>query len=203
LSPDTKKRLFDLAIVALASPIVIPVLLLTALAVRLSIGRPIFFRQLRTGRDGRPFQLVKFRSMTDARDRNGQLLGDSHRLGSFGRWLRSVSLDELPEILNVIKGEMSLVGPRPLFLHYLALYTPRQARRLEVKPGITGWAQVNGRNEVGWTEKFELDAWYVEHQSISLDIKILFTTVLRVIKRHGINQPGFDTAAEFRGNGDK
>jgi lipopolysaccharide/colanic/teichoic acid biosynthesis glycosyltransferase len=167
--------------------------------VRFRLGSPVFFRQVRPGRNGRPFKLIKLRTMTNEDDRQGTLPSDDNRLTDFGRWLRSTSLDELPELINVLKGEMSLVGPRPLLMEYLPLYSPRQARRHEVRPGITGWAQINGRNALSWEEKFELDVWYVENQSLWLDIKILFLTVLKVFTREGINAPGSATAPFFTG----
>ncbi len=196
------KRFSDLVLLFLTTPLWIPLLLLVALLVRLKIGTPVFFRQQRPGQNGIPFEIIKFRTMTDAKGLDGKLLPDSERLTSFGRWLRSSSLDELPELLNVLKGEMSLVGPRPLLVHYVALYTPRQARRHEVKPGITGWAQINGRNVITWSEKFELDLWYIEHQSISLDLKILLLTLKKVLIREGISAVGDATMPEFRGTPD-
>jgi sugar transferase EpsL len=176
-----------------------PVLALVALLVRLKLGAPLLFRQQRPGLHGKPFTLYKFRTMTDARDAQGRRLPDAERLTPFGRFLRSTSLDELPELFNVLKGEMSLVGPRPLLMRYLDRYTPEQARRHAVKPGITGWAQVNGRNALTWEEKFALDVWYVDHQSLWLDVKILAMTVWQVLKREGISQPGHATMEEFRG----
>ena len=171
------KRILDLIAVTTALIILSPVLAFLALLVRARLGPPILFRQQRPGLYGRPFTLYKFRSMTDARDEQGNLLPDGERLTRFGKWLRSTSLDELPELFNVLKGHMSLVGPRPLLMEYLPLYTPEQARRHEVKPGITGWAQVNGRNAISWEEKFKLDVWYVDHVSFWLDLKILALTV--------------------------
>jgi lipopolysaccharide/colanic/teichoic acid biosynthesis glycosyltransferase len=193
------KRLLDLAATAITAPIWLPVLVTVALMVRAKIGTPVFFRQSRPGRNQKPFQLVKFRTMNSARDAAGNLLPDSERLTGFGRWLRSTSLDELPELINVLRGEMSLVGPRPLLMQYLARYSPRQARRHEVLPGITGWAQVNGRNAISWERKFELDVWYVENGSLPLDLKILLLTLTRVFARHGISAPGEATAPEFMG----
>ena len=191
------KRLFDLAVIALLLVPLLPLLFLLAVMVRVKLGTPILFRQLRPGQHGKPFTILKFRTMTDERDLQGNLPSDSVRLTSFGRFLRSTSLDELPELLNVLKGEMSLVGPRPLLMHYLDYYTPEQMRRHDTKPGITGWAQVNGRNELTWEEKFALDVWYIDHQSLWLDIKIIALTLLSVINREGINQPGHATAQEF------
>jgi sugar transferase EpsL len=193
------KRSFDLILVALSSPLWAPLLGLTAALVRIKLGSPILFRQIRPGRGGRPFQLLKFRTMTDPRDSKGNFVPDEQRLTSSGRWLRSTSLDELPELFNVLRGEMSLVGPRPLLMQYLARYTPEQARRNEVKPGITGWAQVNGRNTISWEDKFRLDVWYVDHQSVWLDIRILWMTVWGVLRRRGIDQAGLVGAPEFMG----
>jgi lipopolysaccharide/colanic/teichoic acid biosynthesis glycosyltransferase len=193
------KRILDLAATAITAPIWLPVLVTVALMVRAKIGTPVFFRQSRPGRNQKPFELIKFRTMNSARDAAGNLLPDSERLTGFGRWLRSTSLDELPELINVLRGEMSLVGPRPLLMQYLARYSPRQARRHEVLPGITGWAQVNGRNAISWERKFELDVWYVENGSLTLDLKILLLTLTRVFARHGISAPGEATAPEFMG----
>ena len=193
------KRIFDL-IVALVALLLLalPLLLLTVL-VRRKLGRPAFFRQVRPGLAAQPFEMVKFRSMTDARGPDGALLPDAVRLTPFGRFLRASSLDELPGLWNVLKGDMSLVGPRPLLVEYLPLYSPTQARRHEVRPGITGWAQVNGRNALSWDEKFALDVWYVEHQSLWLDIKILFLTVRKVLVRDGISAAGDATMPRFTG----
>lgn len=177
-----------------------PVLILTALLVRCELGKPVLFSQERPGLDSRPFKLYKFRTMTDARGVDGVLLPDAQRLKRFGRFLRSTSMDELPELLNVLKGEMSLVGPRPLLMQYLNRYSPEQARRHEVKPGITGWAQVNGRNALTWEEKFKLDVWYVDNWSLWLDIKIIAMTIWKILKREGISQPGQATMEEFKGN---
>jgi lipopolysaccharide/colanic/teichoic acid biosynthesis glycosyltransferase len=193
------KRGFDLLVVVLAVPLWLPVLLFVALLVRLKLGSPVLFRQKRPGRRGRIFEMLKFRTMTNARDAEGNLLPDAERLAPFGRWLRSTSLDELPELLNVVRGEMSLVGPRPLLVQYLDRYTPEQARRHDVPPGITGWAQVNGRNAISWDEKFKLDVWYVEHRSIALDLRILFLTLKKVMIRDGISAQGDATMPEFRG----
>ncbi len=194
------KRLCDLALASLALVILWPVMLATALAIRLTLGSPVLFRQERPGLHGKPFTLLKFRTMTDARDAAGNLLPDACRLTPFGRFLRSMSLDELPEFLNVLRGEMSLVGPRPLLMQYLDRYTPVQARRHEVKPGITGWAQVNGRNVLTWEEKFALDVWYVDHQSFWLDLKIVGLTIWKILRREGISQPGHATMTEFMGS---
>src|SRR5690606_32744459 len=177
------KRMFDIIASCILLVLFSPVMALTACLIYLTMGSPVLFRQQRPGLYGQPFTLVKFRTMTDARDKTGNLLPDEMRLTRLGALLRSTSLDELPELFNVLKGEMSLVGPRPLKMEYLSLYTPRQARRHEVLPGITGWAQVNGRNSLSWEEKFELDVWYVDNQSFWLDLKILFLTVVKVLKR--------------------
>jgi sugar transferase EpsL len=167
------------------------------LLIRLMLGSGIFFKQVRPGLHGRPFRIYKFRTMKEVFDKNGNLLPDAERLTRIGKFLRSTSLDELPEILNVIKGDMSIVGPRPLLMQYLNLYNPEQQRRHEIKPGITGWAQINGRNAISWEEKFKLDVWYVENQSVSLDLKIIATTIWKIITREGINQPGEATMEEF------
>lgn len=177
-----------------------PVMAITALLVRLTMGKPVLFRQVRPGLHGKPFILYKFRTMTDERDEQGNLLPDEQRLTRLGRFLRRTSLDELPELWNVLKGDMSLVGPRPLLMEYLPLYTPEQFRRHEVKPGITGWAQVNGRNAITWEEKFKLDTWYVDNLSFWFDIKIIFMTVWKIIKREGISYPGAATMPKFQGN---
>lgn len=193
------KRLFDLALTIPALLLLAPLLLLLALLVRLKLGGPVLFTQRRPGLNGRPFTLYKFRTMTDARDRTGRLLPDAERLTALGRFLRSSSLDELPELFNVLTGQMSLVGPRPLLLQYLERYTPEQARRHEVRPGISGWAQVNGRNALSWEEKFAYDVWYVDHRSLWLDMKIIGLTLWKIVKREGISQPGQATMEEFRG----
>jgi sugar transferase EpsL len=192
-----EKRVLDLTILLCVAIPLLPIVLIVAVLVRLKLGTPILFRQQRPGQYGKPFTILKFRTMTDERDQNGDLLPDSVRLTRFGRFLRSTSLDELPELINVFKGEMSLVGPRPLLMHYLKHYTPEQMRRHYAKPGITGWAQVNGRNELTWEEKFALDLWYLEHQSLWLDLKIIVLTVWQVISRQGINQQGHATVQEF------
>ena len=175
---------------------------LVALAIRWKIGSPVFFRQKRPGLHGKPFYMLKFRTMTDARDAQGNLLPDDQRMTSLGRLLRKTSLDELPEIVNVLKGDMSMVGPRPLLMHYLDRYTPQQARRHEVMPGVTGWAQVNGRNAISWEKKFELDVWYVENRTMLLDIKILFLTLWKVLQRGDISAEGHATIEEFQGTPD-
>ena len=194
------KRFFDFSATAFGLLVLALPLLLLALLVRTKLGSPVFFRQTRPGLHGKPFEMVKFRTMTDARDAQGELLPDSERLPPFGRFLRSSSLDELPELWNVLKGEMSLVGPRPLLMEYLPLYTPQQYRRHEVRPGVTGWAQVNGRNAISWEEKFALDVWYVENQSFWLDVKILWLTVKKVLVRDGISAAGEATMAKFTGS---
>lgn len=193
------KQLGDIILSAVALILLSPVLLTLALVVRAKHGSPILFRQQRPGLHGKPFTLYKFRTMTDARDTKGDLLPDAKRLTSFGRFLRRTSLDELPELINVLKGDMSLVGPRPLLMQYLDRYTTEQARRHEVRPGITGWAQINGRNAVSWEEKFRLDVWYVDNVSLWLDLKILLLTVWKVVKREGISQVGHATTPEFTG----
>ena len=196
---DYGKRMFDLLVTMTTLPAWLPLLALIFIAVRIRLGRPVFFRQRRPGLAGREFELCKFRSMVDRRDEVGQPLDDSQRLGTFGKWLRATSLDELPELWNVLRGEMSLVGPRPLLSRYLDRYTARQTRRHEVKPGLTGWAQVNGRNGIDWDHKLELDVWYVDHCSFWLDVKILFKTVLTVFRRQGVNSPNHATMPEFLG----
>ena len=193
------KRLFDLAVLLLTAPVWLPAIGAVAILVRLNLGAPVLFRQARPGLGGRIFPLVKFRTMTAARDAQGNLLPDAQRLTRFGRWLRSTSLDELPEILNILRGEMSLVGPRPLLVQYLGRYTPEQARRHEVLPGLTGWAQVKGRNALTWEEKFRLDVWYVDHRSLWLDVRILLLTLGQVVRRHGVSAQGEATMPEFMG----
>jgi lipopolysaccharide/colanic/teichoic acid biosynthesis glycosyltransferase len=193
------KRMIDTLLILLALPLLLPAMLLLAWLVRRKLGSPVFFRQTRPGLQGRPFNMVKFRTMADARGPDGQLLPDAYRLTAFGRFLRASSLDELPELLNVLKGDMSLVGPRPLLMEYLPLYSPEQARRHVVRPGITGWAQVNGRNSLSWEDKFKLDVWYVDHRSLWLDIKILWLTVRKVLVREGISAAGEATMSKFTG----
>lgn len=194
-----RKRIFDLALSIPAFFFLSLFMLILAVLVRLKIGSPVLFRQVRPGLRGKPFTIYKFRTMTDERDADGCLLPDSERLTKLGRFLRSTSLDELPELFNVIKGDMSIVGPRPLLMQYLDRYTPEQARRHEVKPGLTGWAQVNGRNAISWEDKFKLDVWYVDNWSVWLDVKIIGMTIMSVLKREGISQEGEATAAEFMG----
>ena len=193
------KRAFDLVLTIVSAPFWGPALLIVAALVRWRLGSPILFRQVRPGLGGKPFKLVKFRTMTDARDVDGRLLPDARRLPAFGRMLRATSLDELPELWNVLVGDMSLVGPRPLLVEYLPLYSPTQARRHEVRPGVTGWAQVNGRNAISWEDKFALDVWYVDHHTVWLDIRIIFMTVVRVVARDGISAAESATMDNFRG----
>ena len=194
------KRLFDVVASACALLLLALPLLVVIWMVRRKLGSPVFFTQVRPGMHGKPFKMVKFRSMLSERSTDGELLPDAVRLTPFGRFLRSTSLDELPELWNVLKGDMSLVGPRPLLMEYLPLYSPEQARRHEVRPGITGWAQVNGRNAISWEDKFKLDVWYVDHCSLWLDIKILWLTVKKVLVREGISAAGEATVEDFRGN---
>lgn len=196
------KRLFDLIAVGVGMIFALPVMGVVALLVRLKLGRPVLFRQQRPGLNGEIFTLCKFRTMRDAVDREGKALPDAERLTPFGRKLRSTSLDELPELFSVLSGEMSLVGPRPLLVRYLGRYSPEQMRRHEMRPGITGWAQVNGRNALSWEEKFALDVWYVDHWSFWLDIRILWRTVWNVVRREGISGGGEATMREFMGSGD-
>lgn len=193
------KRLFDFIIALTATVVLSPLFLGIAGLVRWRLGSPVLFRQERPGHLGQPFTIFKFRTMRTIMDDQGQLLSDDQRLTRFGRFLRSTSLDELPELLNVLKGNMSLVGPRPLLVNYLPLYTPQQMRRHEVLPGITGWAQINGRNSLSWEEKFDLDLWYVDHLSLWIDIRIIFLTLWKIIRREDINQPGNATMSEFMG----
>jgi len=197
-----RKRLLDLLITIPGIILISPLLGLVALLVWLRFGAPVLFRQVRPGYRGEPFTIYKFRTMTNSYDKKGELLPDSKRLTRLGQFLRSLSLDELPELINVLRGEMSLVGPRPLLMQYLDLYSQEQARRHDVLPGITGWAQVNGRNVLTWEDKFRFDVWYVDNWSFGLDIKILLRTPLRVLQRKGISQPGHATAEEFMGNGE-
>ena len=192
-----EKRLFDLVIAGPSVIFLSPLLVLIGILVRMKIGTPVLFCQERPGKNGKPFTIYKFRTMTDERDKDGNLLPDGERLTPLGRFLRKTSIDELPELFNVIKGDMSLVGPRPLLMQYLDRYTPEQARRHEVKPGITGWAQVNGRNAISWEDKFKLDVWYVDNWSLWLDVRIILMTVWKILKREGINQPGQATMEEF------
>ncbi len=194
------KRAIDFTAAAVGLVVISPLLILLALFIRAKLGAPILFCQTRPGLHTRPFTILKFRTMRDAHDANGAPLPDADRLPPLGRFLRSTSLDELPELWNVLRGDMSLVGPRPLLMEYLPLYSPRQARRHEVRPGITGWAQVNGRNALGWNDRFALDVEYVDRMSLALDARILLLTVLKVFRREGINQQGSATMEKFRGN---
>ena len=194
------KRLFDLLTASTLLVLLSPLFLLMALVIRLGIGRPVLFRQQRPGLHGKPFNFLKFRTMIDARDVQGRLLPDEARLTPIGRLLRRLSLDELPQLLNVIKGDMSLVGPRPLLMEYLPLYNSEQLRRHEVKPGVTGWAQVNGRNSLTWEQKFAYDVWYVDHRSFWLDLRILVRTLLKTLKCEGINERGEITMTKFSGD---
>jgi len=193
------KRTFDFLVSAVALILLAPGLLLLAGLVRLKLGHPVIFRQRRPGLGGKVFEACKFRTMTEARDAAGMLLSDEVRLTPFGRWLRATSLDELPTLWNVLCGDMSLVGPRPLLVQYLPLYSPEQLRRHEVRPGVTGWAQVNGRNALNWEEKFRLDVWYVDHRTFWLDLKILILTIAKVLHRDGIAAPGEATMPLFMG----
>ncbi|MAZ21146.1 sugar transferase [Roseovarius sp.] len=195
------KRMLDILGAAIGLVLLSPVLLIVFLKIRREMGSPVFFRQTRPGRHGTPFEMVKFRTMRDAIDADGRPLPDAERLTKLGRFLRSSSLDELPELWNVLKGEMSLVGPRPLLMEYLPLYSPEQARRHEVRPGVTGWAQVNGRNAISWDEKFALDVWYVDNRSLWLDLKIIWLTIRKVVRREGISAAGEATMSKFTGSG--
>jgi lipopolysaccharide/colanic/teichoic acid biosynthesis glycosyltransferase len=193
------KRAFDIVAAGLAVIVFAPFIAMIALLVRWRLGSPVLFRQMRPGKDAQPFEMLKFRSMADARDTEGRLLPDADRLTRFGRFLRSSSLDELPELWNVLKGDMSLVGPRPLLMEYLPLYSPHQARRHDVRPGLTGWAQINGRNALSWEQKFALDTWYVDNRSFWLDIKIIGRTIVGVLKPSGISAQGEATMPRFTG----
>ena len=194
------KRLFDIVFAFLILLALVPVLFVLAISIRINLGSPVLFKQVRPGLRALPFEMLKFRTMTESSDKEVTLLPDAQRLTKFGRFLRSTSLDELPALWNVLKGEMSLVGPRPLLVEYLPLYSKEQTRRHEVKPGITGWAQVNGRNAISWDDKFKLDIWYVDHQSLWLDVKILWMTLKKVIVREGISAEGEATISKFTGN---
>ncbi len=194
------KRLFDVIFASIGIIITSPLLLLISILCWIFQGRPILFKQLRPGLNNKPFNIYKFRSMKDVYDANGKLLPDEQRITRFGQFLRSTSLDELPSLFNVIKGDMSIVGPRPLLMQYLGRYNPEQARRQHVLPGITGWSQINGRNAISWEEKFRYDVWYVDNWSLWLDIKIIIITIWKVLKREGINQKGHATMEEFMGN---
>ena len=194
------KRLFDI-LCALGGLIILsPVFIICAILIRTKLGSPMFFRQRRIGKDNKEFEMIKFRTMKDAFDKNGNALPDDKRMTKLGKTLRSLSLDELPELINILKGDMSLIGPRPLLVQYLPLYNERQIKRHDVTPGLTGWAQINGRNSLNWSEKFELDVWYVDNRSFLLDLKILFLTIYKVVKRDGINQNESITMEYFNGN---
>lgn len=194
------KRAIDIVCSGIGLIVLSPILVITAILIRKNLGSPIFFTQDRIGKDGKVFKMIKFRTMLDATDKYGNQLPDEERLTSFGKLLRSTSIDELPELVNVFLGDMSLVGPRPLLVEYKELYSKEQWRRHEVRPGITGWAQINGRNNISWNEKFKLDVWYVDNESLFIDIKIILATILKVIKRADINQDGEATVADFNGN---
>lgn len=196
----SKKRLIDLLIIGILGLIFMPVIIIVALLIYYFIGHPVIFKQLRPGINAQPFYIYKFRTMSNVKNSQGELLPDAERITVFGRFLRTTSMDELPSLWNVLKGDMSLVGPRPLLMEYVLLYNAEQARRHEVKPGVTGWAQVNGRNAISWEEKFKLDIWYVDNQSLWLDIKIIFLTVKKVFNRHGISAEGEVTMPKFTGN---
>lgn len=195
-----RKRIFDLLLASAAGLIFLPVILVLVLIIRCVIGSPVIFKQQRPGLRAEPFYIYKFRTMNNKKNSRGELLSDAERLTNFGKWLRSTSLDELPSLWNVLKGEMSIVGPRPLLMEYVPLYNAEQARRHEVKPGVTGWAQVNGRNAISWEDKFRLDVWYVDHQSVWLDIKIILLTIKKVFFRHDINADGAATMPKFTGS---
>jgi len=194
------KRIIDIIGALVGLIVSSPIMLIVSLIIYLTMGRPVFFKQLRPGLNGKPFVIYKFRTMLDLRDKDGNLLPDEKRITAIGKFLRSTTLDELPEFWNVLKGDMSLVGPRPLLVEYLPRYTPEQARRHNVKPGMTGWAQVNGRNAITWEEKFKLDVWYVDNWNIPLDLKIIFLTILKVFKREGVSAEGYATMPEFVGS---
>lgn len=194
------KRLFDIVASFFGLLLLSPVIAIVAWQIRRKLGSPVLFRQVRPGKDGKPFEMIKFRTMRDAVDANGNPLPDEERMTPFGSFLRSSSLDELPELWNVLKGDMSLVGPRPLLMEYLSLYSTEQYRRHEVRPGVTGWAQINGRNAISWEDKFKLDVWYVDNRSFWLDLKIVFLTVKKVVVRDGISAEGEATMSKFSGN---
>lgn len=196
------KRLFDVIFSLISIIILSPILLLLTLLVLITVGPPVVFSQMRPGYMGKPFRIFKFRTMQESMDASGEPLSDSVRLTRSGTWMRAFSLDELPELYNILRGDMSFVGPRPLLMDYLPLYSPEQMRRHDVHPGLTGWAQVNGRNALDWAERFKLDVWYVDHRSFWLDLRILLMTAWKVLRREGINQPGRATTDLFKGNGD-
>lgn len=197
------KRLFDVVGAGVGLLLLAPVIAVVSILIRCKLGSPVFFRQTRPGLDGKPFEMVKFRTMLDATDKHGNPLPDDQRMTPFGSFLRATSLDELPELWNVLKGDMSLVGPRPLLMEYLPLYSQEQYRRHDARPGVTGWAQVNGRNAISWEDKFRLDVWYVDNQSLWLDLKILFLTVKKVLVRDGISGEGEVTMSRFTGSGEQ
>ena len=197
------KRSLDVFLAVLTMILFMPVMIGVAMAVRINMGGPVFFSQLRPGLHGRPFRMIKFRTMRNLVDSHGRPLADEQRMTRLGAWLRASSLDELPEVWNVLRGDMSIVGPRPLLMDYLPLYTARQSRRHEVRPGITGWAQINGRNAISWQQRFDLDVWYVDNRSFLLDLKIFFKTFQRVWKRDGVSAQGQATMSAFEGNGDQ
>jgi lipopolysaccharide/colanic/teichoic acid biosynthesis glycosyltransferase len=197
------KRWFDIVLSTVGLLLLLPVIMVVAWLAHRHLGSPVLFRQVRPGLGGKPFQLVKFRTMLDARDANGELLADAERMTAFGRFLRASSLDELPELWNVLKGDMSLVGPRPLLMEYLPLFSPEQARRHEVRPGITGWAQINGRNALAWEDRFKLDVWYVDNRTLLLDLRILALTLWKVFRREGISGEGEVTMSRFSGSASK
>ncbi|WP_347132404.1 sugar transferase [Staphylococcus hominis] len=194
------KRLFDIAVSATGLIISAPITLTAAAIIAKKLGKPVLFRQVRPGQDGKPFEIYKFRTMSDKRDENGELLPDDQRMTSVGTFIRKSSIDELPQLINVLKGDISLVGPRPLLMEYLPLYNDEQKKRHNVKPGITGWAQVNGRNAISWDEKFKLDVWYAENQSFKLDMYIIYKTIINILQRKDINAPNHVTAEKFKGN---
>ena len=196
----TIKRLFDICVAGFGILVLSPIIIVLAFCVLIFVGRPVLFVQSRPGLHGRPFTILKFRTMTTGTSEDGEPLPDEQRMTPFGRFLRACSLDELPELINVLAGEMSLVGPRPLLMEYLPLYSREQARRHDVRPGITGWAQVKGRNRLSWEEKFELDVWYVDNRSFWLDLRIIWLTIIKVLKREGISYPGESTMSKFKGN---
>lgn len=194
------KRLFDIAVSATGLIISAPITLTAAAVIAKKLGKPVLFRQVRPGQDGKPFEIYKFRTMSDKRDENGELLPDDQRMTPVGTFIRKSSIDELPQLINVLKGDISLVGPRPLLMEYLPLYNDEQKKRHNVKPGITGWAQVNGRNAISWDEKFQLDVWYAENQSFKLDMYIIYKTIINILQRKDINAPNHVTAEKFKGN---
>ena len=194
------QRLFDIAVSATGLIISAPITLTTAVVISKKLGKPVLFRQVRPGQDGKPFEIYKFRTMSDERDENGELLPDDQRMTPVGTFIRKSSIDELPQLINVLKGDISLVGPRPLLMEYLPLYNDEQKKRHNVKPGITGWAQVNGRNAISWDQKFKLDVWYAENQSFKLDMYIIYKTIINILQRKDINAPNHVTAEKFKGN---